>query len=163
MAILRCRHCGSAIDSDARRASCRGCRELFPFQCAICARNLRSPFPIYDDERHLTLSAEPLPLCDDHFLRKCPDCGQWFQNDENPGYFRCASCAEKTLKARLQPEWSDELPESEPVEPNYPDSETARGLPVVAHPHMGLNPNTLVLGAAGCAFAALMGYFLLAR
>lgn len=156
MALLQCRHCGSEIDSDTRRSQCRECRALFPFACAVCERNLRSPFPIYDDERHLTNSEPPLPLCEEHFLRKCPGCSNWFPNDENPGFFRCGSCAEKLQNA--QPDESD-------VSSHEPDSEPEHakigGAPAMAGGQ--LNPNALVLGAAGCAFLMLLGWLILGR
>lgn len=166
MAILQCRHCGGEIDSDARRTQCRECRALFPFECAICAQKLRSPFPVFEDERHLTMDASPLPLCDEHFLRKCPDCAKWFSNDENPGYFRCLECA-TTQNARLRPEWSDAAPETYGDE-TYSD-DNSRGAPAVigastsasAGAGAGIDSNVLVLGAAGCAFLALMGWFLM--
>lgn len=157
MAILHCRHCGADIDSDARRAQCRECRALFPFQCTVCERNLRPPFSIFDDERHLTMDEPPQPLCEDHFLRKCPDCEKWFPNDENPGYFRCLTCAEKAQKTRVLPEWSDAAPEENYVE------ESPSTLPLVVGNSRGMDSNMLVLGAAGCAFLALMGWFLMGR
>ena len=163
MATLQCRHCGSDIDSDARRAQCRECRALFSFECAICGRNLRPPFPVFSDERHLTAGETPLPLCDDHFLRQCPDCETWFQNDENPGYFRCLACAEKAQNAPTHPEWSDAPAEAFSETETYPEMETSRGAPLVASSRAGTDPNTLILGAAGCAFLALMGWFLMGR
>ena len=162
MAILHCRHCGSDIDSDARRTQCRECRALFPFECATCARNLRSPFPVFDDERHLTMDEAPQPLCDDHFLRKCPDCQNWFPNDENPGYFRCLSCAEKAQSAPMRPEWSDAPLETETYAEGYAESDS-HSMPLVVRAHGGIDSNTLVLGVAGCAFLALMGWFFLGQ
>ncbi len=156
MAILHCRHCGGDIDSDTRRTQCRDCGALFPFGCVVCERKLRSPFPIFEDERYLTLGNPPEPLCDEHFLRKCPDCGKWFQADENPGYFRCGSCAQKASKTAPMPEWSDEAP----VPTENTSREVAHAAPSMAQ---GRDVNTLILGAAGCAFLVLMGWFLLAR
>lgn len=156
MAILQCRHCGDEIDSDTRCTQCRGCGALFPFQCAACGKKLRSPFPVFGDERFLTLDSAPQPLCEDHFLRKCPDCETWFQADENPGYFRCATCAQKAQSAPM-PEWSDESPASVELVPELEIARTA--IPVAR----GFDINTLILGCAGCAFLALMGWMLLGR
>jgi hypothetical protein len=87
MALLKCRNCGAEISSDARVTRCKGCGTLFPFDCNVCGRSLRPPFPVYSDERYLTGMDEP--LCPDHFQRQCPSCKTWFQADENPGYFMC--------------------------------------------------------------------------
>lgn len=166
MATLHCRHCEASIDSDARRPQCRQCGALFPFQCEVCERKLRGPFSVFDDERYLTLDDEPKPLCADHFLRKCPDCQEWFQADENAGYFRCLSCAEKHQRVSAPdfpvpdfpvPDWDDggtfEL---------EPTSERERhASPLVAGARTDFN--TLVLAGAGFAFVALVSWFLLAR
>ena len=98
MAMLSCRHCGASINSDARLTQCRKCGALFPFVCKVCNKQLRPPFPVFEDERYLTLDDEP--LCGEHFLRKCPDCGEWFRADENPGFFRCHKCAEAAYEFR---------------------------------------------------------------
>ncbi|RZA10582.1 MAG: glycolate oxidase subunit GlcE, partial [Proteobacteria bacterium] len=39
----------------------------------------------WDDlnEHRLPFFAQPEPLCDEHYLRKCPDCDEWFGADEN--------------------------------------------------------------------------------
>jgi hypothetical protein len=92
MALLKCRNCGAEISSDARVTRCKGCGTLFPFDCKVCGRSLRPPFPVYSDERYLTGTDEP--LCPDHFQRQCPSCKTWFQADENPGYFMCKMCLE---------------------------------------------------------------------
>jgi hypothetical protein len=92
MALLKCRNCGAEISSDARVTRCKGCGTLFPFDCTVCGRSLRPPFPVYSDERYLTGTDEP--LCPDHFQRQCPSCKTWFQADENPGYFMCKMCLE---------------------------------------------------------------------
>jgi hypothetical protein len=92
MALLKCRNCGAEISSDARVTRCKGCGTLFPFDCNVCGRSLRPPFPVYSDERYLTGTDEP--LCPDHFQRQCPSCKTWFQADENPGYFMCKMCLE---------------------------------------------------------------------
>jgi hypothetical protein len=92
MALLKCRNCGAEISSDARVTRCKGCSTLFPFDCTVCGRSLRPPFPVYSDERYLTGTDEP--LCPDHFQRQCPSCKTWFQADENPGYFMCKMCLE---------------------------------------------------------------------
>ncbi len=161
MAILQCRNCGGEVDSDTRRSQCRGCGALFPFQCAECGKKLRAPFPIFEDERFLTLESTPEPLCDEHFLRKCPDCENWFQADENPGYFRCASCAQKAQKSvplnAPMPEWSDEAPVAVEI---ASERNPARTAPPMGR---GFDVNTIILGSAGCAFLALMGWFLLNR
>lgn len=157
MTILQCRHCGGAIDSDTRCTQCRQCGALFPFQCVVCQKKLRSPFPVFEDERYLTLDCQPQPLCEEHFLRKCPDCQTWFQADENQGYFRCAGCAEKAQTGAIRPEWSDELPVA--VELST-EREIARTSAPLAG---GLDINILILGSAGCAFLVLMGWMLLGR
>ena len=104
MATLKCNSCGGNIASAARRVQCPHCGELFPFACARCQRKLRPPFNVFDDERYLTLDTPPLPLCDDHYLRQCPDCERWYGADENPGYFRCALCAEIHRSQQAQQE-----------------------------------------------------------
>ncbi len=163
MAILQCRHCGSDIDSDARRTQCRECRALFPFECAVCAQQLRPPFPVFDDERHLTLGETSQPLCEAHFLRLCPDCEKWFGNDENPGFFRCLDCAAKLQNAPTQPEWSDAPAETYLESETYPEIEGARSLPRALGRRAGFDANMLAMSAAGCAFLALLGWFLLGR
>lgn len=168
MATLHCRHCGGSVNSDARRTQCRECGELFPFQCAVCERNLRTPFPVYDDERYLTLDKpEPKPLCAEHFLRKCPDCSRWFHANENPGFFRCGECAEAAQAQRVDSSWGDGPQfddgrfddggrfEMEPQE----EREVVR----VARARSRFDPNTLMLSAAGCAFVVLLGWYLFAR
>ena len=92
MALLKCRNCDEEINSDARVTRCKGCGTLFPLTCAVCERNLRPPFPVYSDERYL--DGADNPLCPDHFERQCPSCKNWFQADENPGYFMCRTCLE---------------------------------------------------------------------
>lgn len=100
MALLKCRHCETEIDSNARKTRCPGCGQLFPFACAVCEAPLRPPFPVFDDERYLNDGDEP--LCPEHFQRQCPKCETWFAADENPGYFLCKTCME-----------GNELPEDE--------------------------------------------------
>lgn len=100
MALLKCRHCETEIDSNARKTRCPGCGQLFPFACAVCEAPLRPPFPVFDDERYINDSDEP--LCPEHFQRQCPKCESWFAADENPGYFLCKTCME-----------GNELPEEE--------------------------------------------------
>lgn len=92
MALLKCRNCDEEISSDARVTRCKGCGTLFPLTCVVCDRNLRPPFPVYSDERYL--DGADHPLCPDHFERQCPSCKNWFQADENPGYFMCKTCLE---------------------------------------------------------------------
>ena len=157
MATLHCQHCEASIDSDARRPQCRQCGALFPFQCAVCACQLRGPFSVFDDERYLTLDEDgSKPLCADHFLRKCPDCNHWFGADENAGFFRCLSCAEQSQRVAV-PDWDDGGTfELEPT----PERER-HASPLVAGARYDFN--TLVLAGAGCAFVALVSWFLLAR
>ena len=110
MALLKCRNCGAEISSDARVTRCKGCGTLFPFDCTICGRSLRPPFPVYSDERYLSGTDDP--LCPDHFQRQCPSCKTWFQADENPGYFMCKMCLEvreAATTAVAVPEASPEL------------------------------------------------------
>lgn len=149
MAMLSCRHCDAPINSDARLTQCKKCGSLFPFECHVCQRQLRPPFPVFDDERYLTLDNEP--LCGDHFLRKCPDCSEWFRADENPGFFRCRKCADAAAAKPRRPvpiveevEEMDEMPVPAPV---------AVG--------MGMGSNTVVLAGAGFAFLALIGYIIM--
>ena len=92
MALLKCRNCAAEISSDERVTRCKGCGALFPFECSVCARSLRPPFPVYSDERYL--DGADHPLCSDHFQRQCPSCQSWFQADENSGYFMCKMCLE---------------------------------------------------------------------
>jgi len=106
MALLQCRDCGADIDSDSRQTRCKECGALFPFACLACGRSLRPPFPVYGDERYLTEGGEP--LCSDHFQRQCPDCSQWFQADENPGFFLCLNCSEERQRNPLPvPDWNE--------------------------------------------------------
>lgn len=159
MATLHCKHCEASIESDTRRTQCRQCGALFPFTCAVCERKLRSPFPVFEDERYLTLNEkDPQPLCEDHFLRKCPDCDEWFQADENPGYFRCGSCAAKAPKI-VVPEWDDNAShrDTEHIE----EREIARAAPLMARGRLDFN--TMVMAGGGCAFLALVSWYLLAR
>jgi len=109
MALLKCRHCETEIDSNARKTRCPGCGQLFPFACAVCEAPLRPPFPVFDDERYINDDNEP--LCPEHFQRQCPKCETWFAADENPGYFLCKNCmagnespAEEETETVEQPE-----------------------------------------------------------
>lgn len=160
---LHCRHCGGEIPSDSRRVQCAHCGALFPFACLVCSRNLRTPFPVFDDERYLTFAStdaatgatiEAKPLCAEHFLRHCPDCGRWFHAHENPGFFRCARCAEAKEKADmalLTPLDKTPLP-------------IAAGLSEGASPRIGarqLNANMVALAAAGGALLGLLCWYLL--
>jgi DNA-directed RNA polymerase subunit RPC12/RpoP len=90
MALLHCRDCGAEFSSDTRQTQCKHCGALFPCACAVCGKALRPPFPVFSDERYLTVADEP--LCPEHFQRQCPECNQWFQADQNPGYFLCRAC-----------------------------------------------------------------------
>lgn len=96
MATLRCRACGSNVNTEMRRTRCT-CGELFPLECVVCQKPLRPPLLVFPDERHLTEKFEP--LCEDHYQRQCPDCGTWFRADQNPGYFRCPQCAAESARA----------------------------------------------------------------
>ena len=150
MAILQCRKCGANINSDTRSTQCKKCGALFPFACAVCDRQLRAPFPVYEDERFLSLEDEP--LCSEHFLRKCPDCDSWFRADENPGFFRCPACA-----AAQKPVASAPVEEYDEYEEEYEESDEA---PVGRQSSRGPNSNAMVLMGAGAAFLALLGWFL---
>ena len=90
MALLHCRDCGAEFSSDTRQTQCKKCGALFPCACAVCGKALRPPFPVFSDERFLTVADQP--LCPDHFQRQCPECSRWFQADQNPGYFLCLNC-----------------------------------------------------------------------
>ena len=149
MAMLSCRHCSAPINSDTRSTQCKKCGALFPFVCKVCSQQLRPPFPVFDDERYLTLQDEP--LCPKHFLRKCPDCGNWFQADENPGFFRCKRCAEAPRRVTTP----TPVPRhDEPEEMDVPVVRTR----VKSKP--GMSPNVLVLGGAGGAFLMLLAWYL---
>ena len=93
MVKLKCRNCGSEVDSDEKARKCRHCNELFPFACAVCAKHLRPPIPEYPIERYYNENGEP--LCAEHYQRECPECGKWFRADENPGFFLCPDCAQR--------------------------------------------------------------------
>jgi predicted RNA-binding Zn-ribbon protein involved in translation (DUF1610 family) len=93
MVMLQCRKCGGEVSSDERSKKCKNCGELFPFECAVCARHLRPPVPDFPVERYFTEDNEP--LCSDHYQRQCPECNKWFRADENPGYFMCLDCTKK--------------------------------------------------------------------
>ncbi|BCM92776.1 hypothetical protein IAD21_04658 [Abditibacteriota bacterium] len=163
---LHCRHCGGEIESNSRRVQCAHCGALFPFACLICARNLRSPFPVYDDERYLTFETtdsesgavvEAKPLCQDHFLRRCPDCGRWFHAHENPGFFRCGQCAaEKEKRDALEEET---VAESEPEIIDHTELITLEELdPTGARP---LDLNLIALASGGGALIGLICWYLL--
>lgn len=150
MAMLSCRHCEAPINSDARLTQCKKCGALFPFVCKACNKQLRPPFPVFEDERYLTLEDDP--LCGEHFLRKCPDCQSWFKADENPGFFRCRTCADAVAK---KPRSYVPVQADEDDEEDYYEDTPA---PMLAG--MNLNPNTIILAGAGCAFVVLM-FFLM--
>jgi len=170
-AALHCRHCGGEISSDSRRVQCAHCGALFPFACLVCSRNLRTPFPVFEDERYLTFPSgedangsvvEPKPLCDEHFLRHCPDCLRWFHAHENPGFFRCGRCAEKHERALLE----EALPiqrMSEPVLLPHADSESGAvpGQGAFSVRARQLNANTVAIACAGGAFLGLVCWYLL--
>lgn len=161
MATLNCNSCGGNISSNARRVQCPHCGELFPFVCARCDHKLRPAFPVFDDERYLSLDTPPIPLCDDHYLRKCPDCDEWFGADENPGYFRCASCAEIHARKVEAPEEVYASPA--PSMGNGMNGKTpAGGVATRSRSSTGI-PNAAVIGFAVCAFVALVAWMLLGR
>lgn len=161
MATLKCNTCGGNISSSARRVQCPHCGELFPFACSRCNRKLRPPFSVFEDERYLSLETPPLPLCDDHYLRQCPDCEKWFGADENPGYFRCVSCAE--IHEKKQAAQAPEVFANPPMDIG---GVAVRERPAHAatrtHKRAG-NPNALVIAFAVCAFVMLVGWMILKR
>ena len=169
MATLKCNSCEGEISSSARRVQCPHCGALFPFACAQCNRNLRPPFSVFTDERYLTLDDPPQPLCDEHYLRKCPDCDDWFGAHENPGYFRCSSCAAIHEAKLSQPRELEPEPLAPHAMPSTPMGEAGgvatktRPSGMVAASGGGFGSNTMVLAFAACAFLALIGWFLLGR
>ena len=162
MATLKCNSCGGEITSNARRVQCPHCAALFPFACAECGRNLRPPFSEYADERYLTLDESPRPLCEEHYLRRCPDCDAWFGAHKNPGYFRCPDCAQihehqlAQAPAEPPPLEAEAMP-SAPLESSVATKARAPGGAKVA----AGGPNALVLAFAACALLALLGWMLL--
>lgn len=162
---LHCRHCGGEIESNSRRVQCAHCGALFPFNCLVCARNLRTPFPVFDDERYLTFEVtdaesgavtEAKPLCQDHFLRHCPDCGRWFHAHENAGFFRCLQCAQAKEKR-------DALEEVPPE----PEAEIVDDTQIISHEELmelgarHLDLNMIALASGGGALIGLICWFLL--
>lgn len=163
---LHCRYCGGEIESNSRRVQCKYCGALFPFNCLLCARNLRTPFPVFDDERYLTFEStdaqtgaltEAKPLCQEHFLRHCPDCERWFHAHENPGFFRCPQCAaEKEKRDALEEGYmlSSETPEGQDSESLYPEELISAG------PRQ-TDLNMFALAVGGGAFIGLICWVLL--
>jgi len=143
--------------------------------CAVGGRNLRPPFPVFDDERHLTFTIaevesknirlteeaakfvqkDPLPLSDEHHLRECPDCKTWFLASENPSNFRCPSCAELWRKNRgnSRYEEEEEVEESEQLE----HAQTA----VMMRSKSGFDTNVLVILAGAVALIGLLTWFVI--
>ena len=160
MATLKCNSCGGNIASNARRVQCAHCGELFPFACARCQRKLRPPFSEFDDERYLTHDTPPQPLCDDHYLRQCPDCEKWFGADENPGYFRCAPCAQIHREKQAAQPAEIFAPATAPA--TAPVAATRQSEGGVAAKSRA-NPNVLAIAFAVCAFVALVGWIILQR
>ena len=158
MATLKCNSCGGNIASNARRVQCPHCGELFPFACARCQRKLRPPFSEFDDERYLTHDTPPQPLCDDHYLRQCPDCNTWFGADENPGFFRCARCAEIHREQQARQPAEIFAPVAVPVMASAAAPSHNEG--GVAAKTRG-NPNVVAIAFAVCAFVALVGWMIL--
>lgn len=162
MATLKCKTCGGNISSSARRVQCQHCGELFPFACSRCNRKLRPPFSVYEDERYLSLETPPQPLCDAHYLRQCPDCEKWFGADENPGYFRCISCAK--IHEQKQAAQAPEVFADTSSLPIDESGVALRGRPLHAATRTQKsagNPNALAITFAVCAFAMLVGWMLL--
>ncbi len=93
MVKLKCRSCGGEVDSNEKARKCRHCNELLPLECAVCAKHMRPPIPEFPIERYYNDEGEP--LCADHYQRECPECGQWFRADENPGFFLCPNCTKR--------------------------------------------------------------------
>ncbi len=176
MAAINCRHCNGVMSSESRRSQCPHCGALFPFACAVGGRNLRPPFPVFDDERHLTFTIaegeskntplteeaakfvkkDPLPLSDEHHLRECPDCKIWFLASENPSNFRCPSCAEEWRKRRSSARYEEveeEVEESEQLE----HAQTA----VMMRSKAGFDTNILVILAGAVALIGLLTWFLM--
>lgn len=164
-AQIHCRHCGGEIASNSRRVQCEHCGALFPFACLVCSRNLRTPFPVLDDERFLTFAqtdehgatVEAKPLCSEHFLRHCPDCSRWFHAHENPGFFRCPRCAQEHERAAAL------------ASASLPAKERANELTLpldslgdtVSVPARQLNANLIALSCAGGALLGLACWYLL--
>ena len=155
MATLKCNSCGGDIASGARRVQCPCCGELFPFACSRCGKKLRPPFSVFDDERTLTLDSPPQPLCEAHYLRKCPDCNKWFGADENPGYFRCATCAQHHQNSAPAPvaETTFSAPTATPDQGGVATKTRAKSG----------GSNALVIGLGVCALLALVGWMILGR
>ena len=93
MVKLQCRSCGGKVDSDEKARKCRHCNELFPFECAVCAKHMRPPIPEFPVERYYNEALQP--LCADHYQRECPECNRWFRADENPGFYLCPDCTQQ--------------------------------------------------------------------
>ena len=162
MATLKCNSCGGSLSSNARRVQCPHCGELFPFVCARCDHKLRPPFSVFDDERYLTLDTPTQPLCQEHYLRKCPDCDDWFSADENPGYFRCLSCTAIHDKKRLEEPVFVPAPPA-PIAQQSEGGVATKTRAGASSKSAGGNPNALIIGFAICAFVALVGWILLHR
>ncbi len=155
MALLKCRNCDEEINSDARVTRCKGCGTLFPLTCAVCERNLRPPFPVYSDERYL--DGADNPLCPDHFERQCPSCKNWFQADENPGYFMCRTCLEVRESAAssvVQEEMLVSIDTGEDIPGAFPQWQEESD--VVASPGWSRDIVSVVLLAIVCVSMALV-------
>lgn len=164
MATLKCNTCGGNISSSERRVQCQHCGELFPFACSRCNRKLRPPFSVFEDERYLSLETPPLPLCDDHYLRQCPDCEKWFGADQNPGYFRCVSCAEiHERKQAAQPLEAFADTAALPMDEGGVATQRRPTHAATRDQKKSANPNALVIAFAVCAFVVLVGWMLLKR
>ena len=162
MATLKCNSCGGDIASNARRVQCPHCGDLFPFACAQCERKLRPPFSVFDDERHLTFDDPPLPLCDEHYLRKCPDCDAWFHADANPGYFRCADCR-STHDQKVALPRAAQTPAVAIAESGGIATRTRVPTASAAPARSGPNPAIFVIAFAVCAVLAVVGWLVLGR
>ena len=115
MAFVQCRECGHEIKADTRQTRCEKCGTFFPFTCAVCEKFLRPPFAIYEDERYVTDDGKP--LCLDHYQRQCPECHNWFQADQNPGFFLCPECAKARLQRAAKPAPQPKIDPAVPITP----------------------------------------------
>ncbi|MDQ3812544.1 MAG: hypothetical protein M3347_01180 [Armatimonadota bacterium] len=159
MLLLHCRVCGAEIDAQSRQLRCYQCGTLFPFACAVCSQPLRPPFPVYEDEKYLSENNEP--LCQEHYLRQCPECKNWFRADENPGYFLCPACATAHAEA-VAAEWKQRDEAEVNTARDWAAAEWQSGS-VARHQQNGHNLERtidyLVLAALCLAIAASMGVF----
>lgn len=177
MAALNCRHCNGVMSSETRKSQCPHCGALFPFVCAVSGRNLRPPFPVFDDERHLTFTKAEieskkiilseraaqyvektnLPLSDEHHLRECPDCKHWFLASEHPENFRCPHCAEAWMKNRFTGKYNECEEEYEEEEVEHHEHAHA----VVMTGSRGFDANIMVMCAGAVALIGLLSWLII--